>query len=180
MVAVNGWRLGLFRGFVITAWRDVPGYACYFLAYEYTKRTLSSALGLADSNMAVLLCAGAAAGLFGWGTSASLTTLAARCVCGLPSSVTSLCCGPTLLPSSTLSAGVTYPFDVMKSRIQTLPDSAPAIASSMRHTAGEMLREQGWRSFYKGLSPALVRSIPTNAVTFLVYESTLAHLTALM
>ena len=26
MVAANGVRLGLFRGFVITGWRDVPGY----------------------------------------------------------------------------------------------------------------------------------------------------------
>jgi hypothetical protein len=76
--------------------------------------------------------------------------------------------------------GVTYPFDVMKSRIQTLPDTAPAVASTMRFTAQEMIREQGWRSFYKGLSPALVRSIPTNAVTFLVYESTLARLNALV
>ncbi len=50
----------------------------------------------------------------------------------------------------------------------------------MRYTASLMLQEHGWRSFFRGLSPALIRAVPTNAVTFLMYETSSRHLQAVM
>jgi hypothetical protein len=114
MVSANGLRLGLFRGFVITAWRDVPGYACYFLAYEYTKRTLASILGLPDSNMGVLLCAGAAAGLFGWGEFRSV--LCGGGVCGGRGEGCAARLSPSRAPSRTTPLG--YPAGTV--RVNTL------------------------------------------------------------
>ncbi len=71
---------------------------------------------------------------------------------------------------------MTYPFDVLKSRIQTLPDASPAIESSLQRAASRVLQEQGWRGFFRGLSPALIRAVPANAVTFLMYETSLRHM----
>ncbi len=33
-----------------------------------------------------------------------------------------------------------------------------------------ILREEGWRAFYKGLTPRLLRVAPGQAITFMVYE----------
>lgn len=34
----------------------------------------------------------------------------------------------------------------------------------------QILREEGWRAFYKGLTPRLLRVAPGQAITFMVYE----------
>ena len=33
-----------------------------------------------------------------------------------------------------------------------------------------IMREEGWRAFYKGLTPRLLRVAPGQAITFMVYE----------
>jgi solute carrier family 25 (mitochondrial carnitine/acylcarnitine transporter), member 20/29 len=72
--------------------------------------------------------------------------------------------------------GLTYPFDVLKSRIQTLPDSAPKATTSMAYNMKAMWKEGGLRAFTVGLPTTLVRAVPTNAVTFLMYERSLRWL----
>jgi hypothetical protein len=39
-VRIHGWRLGLFRGWWVTFWRDVPAAGFQFLSYEWTKKLL--------------------------------------------------------------------------------------------------------------------------------------------
>lgn len=34
----------------------------------------------------------------------------------------------------------------------------------------EILRKEGWRAFYKGLTPRVLRVAPGQAITFMVYE----------
>jgi hypothetical protein len=58
-----------------------------------------------------------------------------------------------------------YPIDVIKTRIQMAPSNL-----SLLSMASEMYRRDGFFSFYKGITPTLVRAIPVNAVIFLVYE----------
>jgi len=70
----------------------------------------------------------------------------------------------------------TYPFDVLKSVIQTLPDTTPRSQTSMWHVAKTYYGEYGMYFFFRGLSPTLIRAVPTNAVTFLVYEEALRAL----
>ena len=77
--------------------------------------------------------------------------------------------------SFALQWGVTYPFDVLKSRIQTLPDSAPREMTSIAHNIKQLLKEAGPRAFVVGLSTTILRSIPTNAITFYMYELSLAR-----
>jgi len=58
---------GLYRGSVITLWRDVPGSGAYFAAYEFIKRRFIPEGGTAaDVGMAGLLIAGGMGGVANW------------------------------------------------------------------------------------------------------------------
>mmetsp|Transcript_15879 Transcript_15879/g.31115 ORF Transcript_15879/g.31115 Transcript_15879/m.31115 type:complete len:312 (-) Transcript_15879:111-1046(-) len=70
----------------------------------------------------------------------------------------------------------TYPFDVIKSVVQTLPDGTPARKASMMYVAKEQYKAHGWQFFVRGLGPTLMRAFPVNAVTLTVYDLTLNSL----
>lgn len=77
------------------------------------------------------------------------------------------------LLTSTLSkifaGSLTYPYQVVRSRLQTYD------ADSTYRGAGDVIRQvwrkEGFRGYYKGLGPNLVRVLPSTWVTFLVYEN---------
>lgn len=82
----------------------------------------------------------------------------------------------TLITSalSKVFAGVlTYPYQVVRARLQNYNPSA----TSNGHRLGVIaLIKQVWRNeglvgYYKGLSPNLLRVVPSTCVTFLVYEN---------
>jgi solute carrier family 25 carnitine/acylcarnitine transporter 20/29 len=56
------------------------------------------------------------------------------------------------------------PQDVIKSRIQSSPKAMP-MATAYR----QLMREGGYRAFWRGLGPVLLRAFPANSVTFLFY-----------
>ncbi|KNC99059.1 uncharacterized protein SPPG_06008 [Spizellomyces punctatus DAOM BR117] len=59
-----------------------------------------------------------------------------------------------------------YPQDVIKSRIQ----SDTRNMSTMQY-AREIWLQAGWKGFFKGFGPTMLRAFPANAATFLAYES---------
>lgn len=61
-----------------------------------------------------------------------------------------------------------YPFDLVKARIQTARGEQAAM-SALDH-AKQIWREGGFRGFYRGVTPCLVRAFPANAVFFLGYQ----------
>lgn len=61
-----------------------------------------------------------------------------------------------------------FPIDTVKSRLQSA-EGRPTIGSVVR----EINARGGFRAFFPGLGPALARSVPANAFTFLGVE--LAH-----
>lgn len=64
------------------------------------------------------------------------------------------------------------PIDVIKTRLQKqriVPGETPKY-NGVVGTITTMLKEEGIRSFYKGLSPRLMRIVPGQAITFAVYE----------
>lgn len=64
------------------------------------------------------------------------------------------------------------PIDVIKTRLQkqrTLPGEKPKY-NGVLGCITTMLKEEGPLSFYKGLSPRLMRIVPGQAITFAVYE----------
>lgn len=62
----------------------------------------------------------------------------------------------------------TYPFDVIKSRVQVDSKLSGGLIATLLHIA----RNEGVSVLYSGLTPTLVRTIPATAVLFLTYEYT--------
>ncbi|KAJ2706748.1 mitochondrial FAD carrier protein flx1 [Coemansia sp. IMI 203386] len=88
--------------------------------------------------------------------------------------------------SKVLALSITYPSQVLRSRLQqqpNVPGSKPMPATAVATGAPRMvsysglldvvhkiIRTEGVSGFYKGFGPALFRVLPGNVITFLVYE----------
>ena len=66
----------------------------------------------------------------------------------------------------------TYPTDVIKSSMQSdNSDPANRKFKNMWHCAKRLyVEEGGWRRFYRGYTPCMMRSLPANAAMFTVVE----------
>ncbi|CAN1122070.1 Folate transporter 1, chloroplastic, partial [Linum perenne] len=51
-------------------------------------------------------------------------------------------------------------------------DGTPRYMDSL-HVLKETFRFEGFRGFYKGITPTILKSVPTSSITFLVYENVL-------
>ncbi|XP_062102483.1 folate transporter 1, chloroplastic isoform X1 [Humulus lupulus] len=69
---------------------------------------------------------------------------------------------------------LSYPFQVMRSRLQQRP-SSEGIPKYMDtwHVVKETARFEGVRGFYKGITPNLLKNVPAASITFIVYENVL-------
>ncbi|GAV72209.1 LOW QUALITY PROTEIN: Mito_carr domain-containing protein, partial [Cephalotus follicularis] len=69
---------------------------------------------------------------------------------------------------------LTYPFQVIQSRLQQRPskDGIPRYLDSW-HVVKETARFEGFRGFYKGITPNLLKNVPAASITFVVYENVL-------
>ena len=75
---------------------------------------------------------------------------------------TLLCCGTV--------AGATYwtlvyPVDVVKAQVQICSKGL-----GYTHHATQTLKEYGWRGFFRGFGTTLVRCLPVNGTSIMVYE----------
>jgi len=61
------------------------------------------------------------------------------------------------------------PIDTVKTRIQRSTSSESGWRRFSEVTV-EIMRKEGWRAFYKGLTPRVLRVAPGQAITFMVYE----------
>uniref|UniRef100_A0A2M4BPQ6 Putative mitochondrial carnitine/acylcarnitine carrier protein n=1 Tax=Anopheles marajoara TaxID=58244 RepID=A0A2M4BPQ6_9DIPT len=124
----EGFR-GIFRGLGITAARDAPGFASYFVAYEYMVRMVS------NPSPFVILMAGGLAGTFSW--------------------------------------LVTFPIDVVKSRLQADGISGKPEYNGLVDCVRKSYASEGLAFLSRGLASTLLRAFPMNAVCFLVVSYTM-------
>eukprot|EP00590_Aulacoseira_subarctica_P011763 CAMPEP_0172425692 /NCGR_PEP_ID=MMETSP1064-20121228/33504_1 /TAXON_ID=202472 /ORGANISM="Aulacoseira subarctica , Strain CCAP 1002/5" /LENGTH=227 /DNA_ID=CAMNT_0013168791 /DNA_START=216 /DNA_END=899 /DNA_ORIENTATION=- len=131
---------GLYRGWVVTAFREVPAFALYFSSYDfikdYTNRALKLRYGTEQNPWIASGLAGGASGCFTW--------------------------------------ALVYPFDVIKTRIQTRSLNC---TKGIYRTGLDIIAESGWRAMFRGLGVTLIRAFPVNGVIFPVYEFSLLKLT---
>jgi solute carrier family 25 carnitine/acylcarnitine transporter 20/29 len=68
-----------------------------------------------------------------------------------------------------------FPLDAIKTKIQIDSFRSPQY-KSMMDCIKQINKTQGFNGFWRGLSPCLIRAIPVNSGTFIVYEATLGAL----
>ena len=66
-----------------------------------------------------------------------------------------------------------YPFDVVKSKMQSDGFGKERKYASMRDCFGQTYAKEGARGFWKGIAPTLLRAMPVSAGTFAVVELTM-------
>ncbi|EJF63157.1 mitochondrial carrier [Dichomitus squalens LYAD-421 SS1] len=78
---------------------------------------------------------------------------------------------------------VTYPHEVVRTRFQTEKrplsengDSRERGRRGLVRTTIHIVKQEGWRALYRGLSVNLVRTVPNSAVTMLTYEMLVRYL----
>lgn len=74
--------------------------------------------------------------------------------------------------SKVIAASSTYPYQVVRSRLQDQHRSYTGVLDVIRQT----WRSEGAKGFYKGLFPSLIRVVPACCITFLVYENMINYL----
>mmetsp|Transcript_19928 Transcript_19928/g.28215 ORF Transcript_19928/g.28215 Transcript_19928/m.28215 type:complete len:383 (-) Transcript_19928:503-1651(-) len=151
---------GLYRGWWCTFWREVPAFGLYFSVYDYLKDRTNTLLAEMASG----------------GSSSTLATnnvqdaafphhhhtwLASAIAGGFSGAATWL---------------VVYPFDVLKTRIQTADMTTPSHKLKMWNVGRSIVAKHGWKHLFRGMSITLLRAFPTNALIFPVYEFTLLHI----
>lgn len=153
VIATRGWR-GLYLGMVPTLWRDVPGYAVFFASYEFLKRSFAA---LPFLRAAPGAAEGADDDPHGAGGLSPVAVILAGGVAGMAYHT------------------ATYPFDVVKTRIQIQAGPTPTYKGTL-DCFRILYRQGGAGALFKGYVPTVLRSFPANAVGFLVYELTLRFL----
>lgn len=63
-----------------------------------------------------------------------------------------------------------YPIDVLKTKLQIWDGEGKK--PTLFKLAKTSLKQEGFRSFYRGIGPTLIRAFPANAAIFLAYENT--------
>lgn len=158
----NGLR-GLGQGFWSTAWRDIPSCGVYFGVYEGTKHWLRT------ESWTPVVTPRAPTGSQNYALPFNVeyqyqvdystpATLAAGCVAGV------------------VSTACTYPFDVIKTRIQTMPFDDYKRDGTIAKVTKQILKESGPRGLFTGLLATALPYAPVTAVTFYFYEKTMASL----
>ena len=80
--------------------------------------------------------------------------------------------------SSCIAEGVTYPFDITKTRLQVAGEASSAGAGARRGLVGTMagiVREEGATQLYRGLAPACLRHCVYSGIRVSAYEALRDH-----
>lgn len=148
---------GLYRGFICTAWREIPAFGLYFATYDYVRDTVTNLLS--STNTSTMQeeydC---------------LSSIEKNSTCDWAASALAGGC------SGALTWAAIYPFDVVKTRIQTAPIDTPVEKRRIVYMFHSIWKEHGIQFFFRGLGVTLLRAFPVNAIIFPVYEFTLFEL----
>ncbi|KAF7840212.1 calcium-binding mitochondrial carrier protein SCaMC-2-B-like [Senna tora] len=73
--------------------------------------------------------------------------------------------------SGALGATCVYPLQVVRTRLQAQRSDSSTAYKGMSDAFRKILRNEGFRGFYKGLLPNLLKVVPAASITYLVYEN---------
>lgn len=145
---------GLYRAWCCTCWREVPAFGMYFAGYDFFKDRINAFFakqaGIDESQSGNMEHSHA------WAAS----TLAG----GI---------------TGALTWAVIYPFDIIKTRIQTAPIDTPLQERRILTVARNAIETGGVKSLFRGLNITVIRAFPVNGIIFPVYEYILMKITEL-
>lgn len=170
----------LYRGWWITCWREIPAFGAYFALYDIFKDSIQETLDQRNVKE----------------TSTSTTSMAVE-----NQEETAINSNPTTLATtvaepdhnaahtwfaSAIAGGLTgalswamvYPFDVIKTQIQTAPIDTPQQKRRISYVVSKIVKEHGWQKLFRGLTVTCLRAFPVNGIVFPVYEYTLLYVCA--
>ena len=145
---------GLYRGFICTGWREIPAFGLYFATYDLVKEKTTYILSKTLDG----------------GTEED----------EVPGNDLHLWAASSLAGgvSGAFTWAMIYPFDVIKTKIQTTPINTPTEKTRMLYITRQIMKQHGWRFFFRGLGVTVMRAFPVNAIIFPTYELTLMQLTS--
>jgi solute carrier family 25 protein 16 len=73
--------------------------------------------------------------------------------------------------SGAIAQTVSYPFEVVRRRMQVGGIARPDRWLSWKETVMEILKGRGWRGFFVGLGIGYLKMIPMTSVSFAVWQS---------
>ncbi|KAK9272735.1 hypothetical protein L1049_003112 [Liquidambar formosana] len=85
-----------------------------------------------------------------------------------PGPLVQLCCGTV---SGALGASCVYPLQVIRTRLQAQRSNTATAYKGMSDVFWRTLQHEGFRGFYKGIFPNLLKVVPSASITYMVYES---------
>ncbi|RYR19144.1 hypothetical protein Ahy_B03g063849 isoform B [Arachis hypogaea] len=85
-----------------------------------------------------------------------------------PGPLVQLGCGTI---SGALGATCVYPLQVIRTRLQAQRSNSSTAYKGMSDVFWKTLKDEGFRGFYKGLIPNLLKVVPAASITYMVYES---------
>ncbi|KAK3183285.1 hypothetical protein Dsin_030571 [Dipteronia sinensis] len=85
-----------------------------------------------------------------------------------PGPLVQLCCGTI---SGSLGASCVYPLQVIRTRMQAQRSNSTTAYKGMSDVFWRTLQNEGYRGFYKGIFPNLLKVVPAASITYMVYES---------
>lgn len=81
--------------------------------------------------------------------------------------------------SKMLASMATYPHEVLRTRLQMVPQSGHAHYTGLFQAISVIFQREGIRGFYKGMGVNLIRTVPNSGLTLLTYEVIMGRLEAM-
>mmetsp|Transcript_7945 Transcript_7945/g.19878 ORF Transcript_7945/g.19878 Transcript_7945/m.19878 type:complete len:378 (+) Transcript_7945:348-1481(+) len=173
---------GLYRGWCITVWREVPAFGAYFACYDILKDKINSFFVKREEDQqqqlqqqldaAAIVAAASGNNVIATDDNSGSLVLGHHAHTWLSSALA----GGT---TGALTWAMVYPFDVIKTRIQTMPLDAPIKERRISAVTRNLVHQYGWRYLFRGLGVTCFRAFPVNGIIFPVYEYTLMQVCAL-
>ncbi|KAB5525241.1 hypothetical protein DKX38_023010 [Salix brachista] len=85
-----------------------------------------------------------------------------------PGPLVQLCCGTI---SGALGATCVYPLQVIRTRMQAQPPNDARPYKGMSDVFWRTFQNEGYRGFYKGIFPNLLKVVPAASITYMIYEA---------
>jgi len=183
----------LYRGWWITCWREIPAFGAYFSLYDIFKDRIQYSLDQDDKELkqsdfdGTEITNGRSPPASMTLTKLEETTIQTQAVVAATTSDTTIAGNEQQQHqahtwfASAIAGGLTgaltwaivYPFDVIKTQIQTAPVNTPKHERTIAVVTAKIIKEHGWQRLFRGLSVTCLRAFPVNGIIFPVYEYTL-------